>query len=194
MVYVTAWACWNGYRSLKNDQGWFQRGYSYICRDVCARNLLQRRETINWICLCRLTYTYTHTRTMSPFYPWYVISVLFNRRHSYRTGQDIENCGTCRDCACIIYRYMGGRVLTRIYAYLLLVLHVSEVRVSVRGYVHRAVILNHVSFGSSMFFAVVGLLFCSVWQRSRIQHFEFGPSLHNRRCRFDHWTHFWNIY
>lgn len=27
----------------------------------------------------------------------------------------------------------------------------SEVRVSVRGYVHRAVILNHVSFGSSMF-------------------------------------------
>ncbi|KAG7476560.1 hypothetical protein MATL_G00084240 [Megalops atlanticus] len=25
-------------------------------------------------------------------------------RHSYRTGQDIENCGTCRDCACIIYR------------------------------------------------------------------------------------------
>ncbi|XP_047425636.1 mucin-5AC isoform X2 [Mugil cephalus] len=24
--------------------------------------------------------------------------------HSYRTGQDIENCGTCRDCACIIYR------------------------------------------------------------------------------------------
>lgn len=26
-------------------------------------------------------------------------------RHSYRTGQDIANCGTCRDCACIIYRY-----------------------------------------------------------------------------------------
>ncbi|KAJ0012996.1 hypothetical protein NQD34_017330 [Periophthalmus magnuspinnatus] len=25
-------------------------------------------------------------------------------RHLYRTGQDIENCGTCRDCACIIYR------------------------------------------------------------------------------------------
>ncbi|XP_067389747.1 INSYN2B protein-like isoform X2 [Emydura macquarii macquarii] len=25
-------------------------------------------------------------------------------RHSYRTGQDIANCGTCRDCACIIYR------------------------------------------------------------------------------------------
>ncbi|KAM8872453.1 uncharacterized protein ACB058_004419 isoform 1-T2 [Synchiropus picturatus] len=24
-------------------------------------------------------------------------------RHSYRAGQDIENCGTCRDCACIIY-------------------------------------------------------------------------------------------
>uniref|UniRef100_A0AAV2IVH7 Uncharacterized protein n=1 Tax=Knipowitschia caucasica TaxID=637954 RepID=A0AAV2IVH7_KNICA len=24
--------------------------------------------------------------------------------HLYRTGQDIENCGTCRDCACIIYR------------------------------------------------------------------------------------------
>ncbi|XP_058473877.1 mucin-2 isoform X1 [Solea solea] len=24
-------------------------------------------------------------------------------RNSYRTGQDIENCGTCRDCACIIY-------------------------------------------------------------------------------------------
>uniref|UniRef100_A0A452GHZ7 Inhibitory synaptic factor family member 2B n=1 Tax=Gopherus agassizii TaxID=38772 RepID=A0A452GHZ7_9SAUR len=24
-------------------------------------------------------------------------------RHSYRTGQDIANCGTCRDCACIIY-------------------------------------------------------------------------------------------
>ncbi|XP_033981573.1 mucin-2 isoform X2 [Trematomus bernacchii] len=23
--------------------------------------------------------------------------------HSYHTGQDIENCGTCRDCACIIY-------------------------------------------------------------------------------------------
>ncbi|XP_072310761.1 uncharacterized protein [Eucyclogobius newberryi] len=23
--------------------------------------------------------------------------------HLYRTGQDIENCGTCRDCACIIY-------------------------------------------------------------------------------------------
>ncbi|XP_076014521.1 uncharacterized protein LOC143007035 isoform X2 [Genypterus blacodes] len=23
--------------------------------------------------------------------------------NSYRTGQDIENCGTCRDCACIIY-------------------------------------------------------------------------------------------
>ncbi|TNN76593.1 Protein FAM196A [Liparis tanakae] len=29
-----------------------------------------------------------------------------SRRHSYRTGQDIENCGTCRDCACIIYRYV----------------------------------------------------------------------------------------
>ncbi|KAA0716918.1 Protein FAM196B [Triplophysa tibetana] len=28
-------------------------------------------------------------------------------RHSYRTGQDIENCGTCRDCACIIYRACG---------------------------------------------------------------------------------------
>ncbi|KYO19738.1 protein FAM196B-like [Alligator mississippiensis] len=25
-------------------------------------------------------------------------------RRSYRTGQDIANCGTCRDCACIIYR------------------------------------------------------------------------------------------
>ncbi|XP_067836715.1 INSYN2B protein-like [Heptranchias perlo] len=24
-------------------------------------------------------------------------------RQSYRTGQDIANCGTCRDCACIIY-------------------------------------------------------------------------------------------
>ncbi|XP_074848225.1 uncharacterized protein LOC142012268 [Carettochelys insculpta] len=24
-------------------------------------------------------------------------------RYSYRTGQDIANCGTCRDCACIIY-------------------------------------------------------------------------------------------
>ncbi|XP_043919984.1 uncharacterized protein LOC122795739 [Protopterus annectens] len=24
-------------------------------------------------------------------------------RHSYRTGQDIANCGTCQDCACIIY-------------------------------------------------------------------------------------------
>ncbi|KAM6429056.1 uncharacterized protein O9250_001413 [Rhynochetos jubatus] len=24
-------------------------------------------------------------------------------RHLYRTGQDIANCGTCRDCACIIY-------------------------------------------------------------------------------------------
>ncbi|KAA8584442.1 hypothetical protein FQN60_008227, partial [Etheostoma spectabile] len=32
-------------------------------------------------------------------------------RHSYRTGQDIENCGTCRDCACIIYRYVDGCVL-----------------------------------------------------------------------------------
>lgn len=31
--------------------------------------------------------------------------VLCRRRHSYRTGQDIANCGTCRDCACIIYRY-----------------------------------------------------------------------------------------
>lgn len=30
--------------------------------------------------------------------------VLCRRRHSYRTGQDIANCGTCRDCACIIYR------------------------------------------------------------------------------------------
>lgn len=29
---------------------------------------------------------------------------LCHRRHSYRTGQDITNCGTCRDCACIIYR------------------------------------------------------------------------------------------
>ncbi|XP_057880321.1 uncharacterized protein LOC131083548 [Melospiza georgiana] len=28
---------------------------------------------------------------------------LCHRRHSYRTGQDIANCGTCRDCACIIY-------------------------------------------------------------------------------------------
>ncbi|CAB1448383.1 unnamed protein product [Pleuronectes platessa] len=28
-------------------------------------------------------------------------------RHSYRTGQDIENCGTCRDCACIIYSTAG---------------------------------------------------------------------------------------
>ncbi|XP_069779603.1 INSYN2B protein-like isoform X2 [Narcine bancroftii] len=25
-------------------------------------------------------------------------------RQSYHTGQDIANCGTCRDCACIIYR------------------------------------------------------------------------------------------
>ncbi|XP_041095306.1 uncharacterized protein LOC121307231 [Polyodon spathula] len=32
-------------------------------------------------------------------------------RHSYRTGQDIENCGTCRDCACIIYR-MSESLLT----------------------------------------------------------------------------------
>lgn len=30
--------------------------------------------------------------------------LLCHRRHSYRTGQDIANCGTCRDCACIIYR------------------------------------------------------------------------------------------
>lgn len=30
--------------------------------------------------------------------------LLCRRRHSYRTGQDIANCGTCRDCACIIYR------------------------------------------------------------------------------------------
>ncbi|KAL0965793.1 hypothetical protein UPYG_G00285790 [Umbra pygmaea] len=29
-------------------------------------------------------------------------------RHSYRTGQDIENCGTCRDCACIIYSQFHG--------------------------------------------------------------------------------------
>ncbi|XP_069488464.1 uncharacterized protein [Ambystoma mexicanum] len=38
-------------------------------------------------------------------------------RRSYRTGQDIENCGTCRDCACIIYsvehdfRQQEGRFL-----------------------------------------------------------------------------------
>ncbi|KAF3701903.1 Protein FAM196A [Channa argus] len=38
-------------------------------------------------------------------------------RHSYRTGQDIENCGTCRDCACIIYRpIVNQRFLTHITA------------------------------------------------------------------------------
>uniref|UniRef100_A0A3P8XE09 Uncharacterized protein n=1 Tax=Esox lucius TaxID=8010 RepID=A0A3P8XE09_ESOLU len=34
-------------------------------------------------------------------------------RHSYRTGQDIENCGTCRDCACIIYRVYEDSSLIR---------------------------------------------------------------------------------
>ncbi|KAF0031623.1 hypothetical protein F2P81_016178 [Scophthalmus maximus] len=34
-------------------------------------------------------------------------------RHSYRTGQDIENCGTCRDCACIIYRQVFTVVSNR---------------------------------------------------------------------------------
>ncbi|KAJ1211820.1 hypothetical protein NDU88_007168 [Pleurodeles waltl] len=34
------------------------------------------------------------------------------RRRSYRTGQDIENCGTCRDCACIIYRCVTTEVMS----------------------------------------------------------------------------------
>lgn len=65
-----------------------------------------------------------------------------------------------------------GCVLLGIPAYLSHVLHVSTestVRVSVHSCVHHAVILNHVSFGSSVLW--LGLL--RVWQHSLIQHFEY---------------------
>ncbi|CAG5867785.1 unnamed protein product [Menidia menidia] len=43
-------------------------------------------------------------------------------RHSYRTGQDIENCGTCRDCACIIYSCvciaLSSRILSAVEVFL----------------------------------------------------------------------------
>lgn len=140
MVYVTAWACWKGYRSLKNDQGWFQRRDWYICRDVCVcQKSGSTREKITWICLCGLAQTHIHTTSL--FYPWYVISVLLNRRHSYRTGQDIENCGTCRDCACIIYRYVAG-CNARISAYLLLVFTTWAARVQLHVSAHSCVCIS----------------------------------------------------
>lgn len=43
-------------------------------------------------------------------------------------------------------------------------------------------------FWEFSFYGLVGLSFCSVWQHSRMQHFESGHSLHKHRCRFDHWT------
>lgn len=132
--------------------------------------------------------TQTHMQWASFFYPWFVISVLFNRRHTYRTGQDIENCGTCRDCACIIYRYV--LVCTReplhIHCFFFLSFFCTACElhrdlVSVHSRVHHAVILNHISLGSSIFMAWLGLSFCSVWQHSRMQHFWVRP-LRFERC------------
>lgn len=82
-----------------------ERRLVYLQECVCQK-IGSTRETVTWIYLYGHAQTHTHTTLL--FYPWYVISLLFNRRHSYRTGQDIENCGTCRDCACIIYRYMAA--------------------------------------------------------------------------------------
>lgn len=191
MVYVTAWACWKGYHSLKNWSGVISERRLYIC--VCQR-FGSTRERITWICL-----TQTHTHKTSLFYPWYVISVLFNRRHSYRTGQDIENCGTCRDCACIIYRYVS----TDVSSYEREFLHIYR---SFYMWAPRAQCVSRctamcitLSFWITsvlgvQFYGLVGLSFCSVWQHSRMQYFEYGHSLHKHRCRFDHWTQLWEIY
>lgn len=35
----------------------------------------------------------------------FILSVFSYRRNFYRTGQDLNNCSTCQNTACIIYRY-----------------------------------------------------------------------------------------
>ena len=120
----------------------------------------------------------THTRIITLLCAWYVIHVLFNRRHSYRTGQDIENCGTCRDCACIIYRYVRKRMLSscEFSAHIHHSFHMRALAAQCVS--RRTVMCITLSFpltsvwGVQFFFVcvffffhgLVGLLFCSVWQ------------------------------
>lgn len=35
----------------------------------------------------------------------FILVVFSYRRNFYRTGQDLNNCSTCQNTACIIYRY-----------------------------------------------------------------------------------------
>lgn len=71
MVYVTDWACWKGYRSLKNDQGWFQGGDWFICGGyACAKKFDSTRGNDNLnMSLWARTNTQTHTKKPIPLLP-----------------------------------------------------------------------------------------------------------------------------
>lgn len=37
----------------------------------------------------------------------FLLNLFSYRRNFYRTGQDLNNCSTCQNTACIIYRYQS---------------------------------------------------------------------------------------
>lgn len=150
MVYVTAWACWKGYHLLKNDQGWFQRG-DCIFAGMCVPEIQfnKGRDNLN------MSHTNTHTQNIT-LLPLICHLCAFQQKTFLqdRTGHwelwDLQGL-----CLHHLQVRVYGRVLlwAWISAYLSLVLHVSTesaVRVSVHSYVHHAVILNHISFWSSV--------------------------------------------
>ena len=142
-----------------------------VCAWMCVCVCVQRGEMITPNMSLR-AHTDTHTRNIALLYAWYVIHVLFNRRHSYRTGQDIENCGTCRDCACIIYRYVRKGCCAPVSF-----LHIFITRFTREHWERSACLVAQLcasrchfhsrqsgEFSFCFFYGLVGLAFCSVWQ------------------------------
>lgn len=122
---------------------------------------------------------YTHQH--SSFTPDMLFFCLSHRRHSYRTGQDIENCGTCRDCACIIYRYVAG-CLFIVCIFMTLCLRLGQ-------WGHRecqSVRAQDCGHHELSFKACWGLSRCSVTRTARC---IVGTALRKHRSRSDHFIH-----
>lgn len=170
MVYVTAWACWKGYRSLKNDRGDFREGigiFAVMCVSVCVPEIRfnEGEDNLN-MSLWVHPNTHTHNITLFPLIchlcasqqktflqdrtgHWELWDLQGLRLHHLQVRGWMQCVNFCIFIACF-YTWVGE----------------SAVHVSAHGCVcvHHAVILNHVSFREFSFYGLVGLSFCSVWQ------------------------------
>lgn len=147
------------------------------------------RETITWICLCGLTQTHTQHHSFTPDMSSLCFSTEDIPTGPDRTLRTVGPAGTVPASSTGMWMDVSSCESEFLHIYRFFYMRALRAQCVSRC----TVMCITLSFPITsvlwlQFHGMVGLSFCSVWQHSQMQHFEYGHSLRKYHFRFDHWT------